>query len=306
MRWLLVLLFAIPAIAYANNPSLDEARKAVDEIRYDDARELLVQALKQGGNRPEELVEIYRLSAVTAAVLGPEDLAEQYYRRMIALDPSATLPPDASPRLRDPFVAAQAYMAAQQRFEARVSRSDRGITVSIVDPLGMVVAAATLEDGELRGKQPYSGQPVELAGAGSEVVVLDDHGNFLREIAVPARAAAAEMPGAPGTPLLRRPLTWAIPAVLVAGATTYLFVDAQLAKGRLDDIIATSPMFFFDEAEAERRRWRRSTVLAWVGAGVTLGFTATAIVMAQTRPSAVRVTPSIGADHASVLIDANF
>ncbi|MCP6280625.1 hypothetical protein NL459_28785, partial [Klebsiella pneumoniae] len=80
---------------------------------------LLVEALKQGGNRPEELVEIYRLSGATAAVLGPPELAEQYYRRMLALAPDAVLPPDASPRLREPFVAAQAYMAAQQRFDAR-------------------------------------------------------------------------------------------------------------------------------------------------------------------------------------------
>jgi hypothetical protein len=132
------------------------------------------------------------------------------------------------------------------------------------------------------------------------------HGNFLRELALPARDVGAETPATPSTPLLRRPLTWAIPAVLAAGATAYLFVDARLAKGRLDDIIATSPMFFFDEAEAERSRWRRSTVLAWVGVGVTLGLSATAIVMAQTRPSPVRVTPSVGADHAAVQLEANF
>ena len=103
MRWLLLLLLAISMLARAGtasagsasraNPSLDEARKAVDDIRYDDARGLLVQALKQGGSRPEQLVEIYRLSAATAAVLGSADLAEQYYRRMLALDPTAALPP---------------------------------------------------------------------------------------------------------------------------------------------------------------------------------------------------------------------
>src|SRR5690606_6418262 len=78
IRVLVLLVLAMPWIARADNPSLAEARKAIDEVRYDDARELLVQALKRGANRPEELVEIYKLSGATAAVLGPEELAEQY------------------------------------------------------------------------------------------------------------------------------------------------------------------------------------------------------------------------------------
>ncbi len=309
MRRLLVVLFvlfAVPAIARADNPSLIEARKAVDEIRYDDARALLVQALKQGGNSPEELVEIYRLSAATAAVLGPPDLADQYYRRMLALDPDATLSPDASPRLRDPFVAAQAYMAAQQRFEARVTGTEQGVSVSIVDPLGMVVAVATLDGGELRNKQPYSGQPLVLADASGEVVLLDENGNFLREIALPSRPVAAETAAEAHTPLMRRSITWAIPAVLFAGATTYLFIDAERTQTRLDNIISTSPMYFYDEAETERRRWRVDTIGAWIGVGATLTFTTVAIVMAASKPTPVRIAPSVGTDHASLQVQANF
>ena len=307
IRLCVALLLAIPLVARAGNPSLGEARKAIYEIRYDDARRLLVQALKQGGNRPEELVEIYRLSAATAVVLGPTDLAEQYYRRMLALDPTATLPADASPRLREPFVAAQAYMAAQRRFVARASRTGRGIEVTITDPLGMVVAAATLAGGELRGRQPFAGQPVVLADEGDQVVVLDDSGNFLRVVQLPPRPVAVPPPAAPPrTPILRRWITWAIPAGVAAGATGFLFVDAQRAHARLDDILAGSSTHYLDEAEEERRRWRGHTISAWVGVGVTAGLAATAIVMATHRPHAVRVTPSVGSDHASVQVEAKF
>jgi hypothetical protein len=305
MRWLVVVLLAIAQVAHAGNQSLEDARKAVDEIRYDEARQLLVQALKQGANRPAELVEIYRLSAATAAVLGPVELAEQYYRRMLALDPSATLPADASPRLRDPFVAAQAYMAAQQRFDARATRTPKGIEVAIVDPLGMVVAVATLDGGELRGKQPFTGALV-LDDAGNEVVVLDEHGNFLRVIELPPRPIADDKPPTRRTPILRRWQTWAIPAVLFAGASTFLLVDAQRTRGRLDDILANPSMHFFEEAEEERIRWRGHTYAGWIGVGVTLGLTTTAILMRQRRPNAVNVTPSVGADHASVLVEAKF
>jgi hypothetical protein len=306
MRWLLVLgLVVMPAIARANNPSLADARKAIDEIRYDDARGLLVQALKQGGSRPDELVEIYRLSAATATVLGSTDLAEQYYRRMLALDPDASLPADASPRLREPFVAAQAYMAAQQRFDAKATRMSKGIEVSIVDPLGMVVAVATLEAGELRSKQPFAQQPVTLPDAGSEVVALDEHGNFLRVIELPA-APVVDTSEQPHTPILRRWITWAIPAVAFAGASTYFFIDASRAHDRHDALLEMSSGHYFEEAEEERRHWRRSTIIAWVGTGITLGLATTAIVMAATRPRAVTVTPSVGSDHASVQLEAKF
>jgi hypothetical protein len=306
MRWLLVWLLAIPMIAHANNPSLDDARRAVDDIRYDDARRLLVQALKQGGSQPAELVEIYRLSAATAVVLGPADLAEQYYRRMLAIDPDATLSADASPRLREPFVAAQAYMAAQQRFEARATRTPKGIDVSVVDPLGMVVAVATLEGGELRAKQPFAGQPVTLEDVGDRVVALDEHGNFLRVIELPARPLPEDKPRTHRTPILRRWYTWAIPATLFGGATTFLLVDAQRTRERLDDIIAHSNQHFLDEAEEERRRWRGHTIAGWVGVGVTVALTTTAIVMARSRPAAVSVTPSVGTDHASLQLEAKF
>ncbi|HEX5064391.1 MAG TPA: hypothetical protein VFV99_33680 [Kofleriaceae bacterium] len=311
MRWLVVLLLVILAMtrgARADNPSVAAARKAVDEIRYDDAQALLVQALKQGANRPDVLVEIYRLSAATAAVLGPTDLAEQYYRRMIALDPDSTLPPDASPRLREPFVAAQAYMAAQQRFEARATRTAQGIEVSVVDPLGMVVAIATLDGGELRAKQPYAGQAITLQDVGDRVVLLDESGNFLREIPLPARQEVDEPVGTstPSTPFFRRWYVYAVPTVAFAGATAFLFVDAQRAKDRLDDIIANNGGHFYDDAETERRRYRNETIAAWVGAGITVGFATTAIIMAATRPRAVTVTPSVGADHASVQLEAKF
>jgi tetratricopeptide (TPR) repeat protein len=300
----LALAFVRSGDAHADNASVVEARKAVDEIRYDDARRLLVEALKQGANRPDELVEIYRLSAATAAVLGQPELAEQYYRRMLALAPDATLPPDASPRLREPFVAAQAYMAAQQRFDVRAARNDKGITVSIVDPLGMVVAVATLERGVVRGKQ--TSVPAVLEDIGDEVVALDEHGNFLRLIPLAARDESRETAALTyRRPFFERPLTYAIPAVAFAGAATFFFIDASRAKTRLDDILDNDAMHYFGEAEDERRHWRRSTIAAWVGAGLGAAFVTTAIVMA-TRDAPVRMTPVVGPDQAGVQLHAKF
>ena len=312
----LALAFVRSGDAHADNASVVEARKAVDEIRYDDARRLLVEALKQGANRPDELVEIYRLSAATAAVLGQPELAEQYYRRMLALAPDATLPPDASPRLREPFVAAQAYMAAQQRFDVRAARRDQGVSVSVVDPLGMVVAVATLERGVVRGKQtliethPAFGTgeraPLVVDDIGDEVVALDEHGNFLRVISLPARDEPRETAALTyRRPFFERPLTYAIPAVAFAGAATFFFIDASRAKTRLDDILDNDAMHYFGEAEDERKHWRRSTIIAWVGVGLTAAFATTAIVMTA-RDAPVRMTPVVGPDQAGVQLHAKF
>jgi hypothetical protein len=252
-------------------------------------------------------------------VLGPTDLAEQYYRRMLAIDPDANLPSDASPRLRDPFVAAQAYMAAQKRFDARAQRTAHGIEITIVDPLGMVVAVATLEHGVVRRKQGLveaaqsvaatvsggAAEPFVIDDVGDQVVVLDEHGNFLRVIDMPARPVAEAPAPAPHTPWFRRWYVYAAPAVAAGGVTAFLFVDAQRTRDRLDDILVHDSTHYFDDAETERRRWRGHTIFAWVGVGVTLGFTTTAIVMARTAHP-VRVTPSVGSDHASLSLEANF
>jgi hypothetical protein len=303
----LLLLLALGGIARADNHKLAAARRAVEDVRYDDARGLLVEALEAGTNQPDELREIYQLSAATAMVLGQRELAEQYYRRVLALDPEARLPADASPKLRQPFVAAQAFMAAHRRLEVRVARRGRRFEVTVVaDPLGMVAAVTAISDGEALPQVAVTGGPIVLRPGGKveQIVLLDEHGNTLRTMAAPAPAGTAEPvegTAPPATPILRRWITWAIPAVAFTGTGVGFLVDARLAKGRLDDILAMSGTHFFDDAERERKRWQTETLisdLAFAAAGV---FTVTAIIMAATEPSSQPSTqPSSGSQAAVV------
>ncbi len=300
---LLLLSLGLGGIARADNHKLAAARRAVEDVRYDDARGLLVEALEAGTNQPDELREIYQLSAATAMVLGQRELAEQYYRRVLALDPDARLPDDASPKLRQPFVAAQAYMAAHRRLEVRVARRGRRLEVTVVaDPLGMVAAVTAISDGEALPQVAVTGAPIVLRPAGKveQIVLLDEHGNTLRTMAAPPPAGVAEpveRAASPSTPVLRRWITWAIPAVAFTGTGVAFLVDAQLAKGRLNDILAMSGTHFFDDADRERKRWQTETLIsdiAFAAAGV---FTVTAIIMATTQPS---TQPSSGSQAAVV------
>jgi hypothetical protein len=322
IRSVLLILLVLAGIARADtpktpkNPKLAAARQAIEAVRYDDARGLLVEALKAGTSSPAELREIYQLSAATAVVLGQNDLAEQYYRRVLSLDPDARLPADASPKLRQPFIGAQAYMAAHRRLDARAVRRGRRIEVTVVaDPLGMVAAVTAIVDGELLPEVAVTGAPIVLEPreAAERIVLLDEHGNTLRAIAVPAAdpepPVAVARPGPPRVPIVRRWVTWAIPAVVATGTGVAFLVAGQQAKGRLDDILAASGGYYLEDAEQERRAWRDDTLVSNIAFAAAGAFTLTAIVMAATQPSSgsqTAVIPTAGAHHVGLALSAKF
>ena len=64
------LVIAAGATASADSLHLAEARKAVDEVRYDDAQKLLVAAIQDGTNSPAVLM------AVEHSLVKPNDLSK--------------------------------------------------------------------------------------------------------------------------------------------------------------------------------------------------------------------------------------
>ena len=118
-----VLLVVAAGVARGDNAKLASARAAIEQVHFPEARALLAEALATGGSSPAEVREIYRLSASTAAALGNAELAEQFYRRWLALDPHASLAAGDSPKLRAPFVAAQGYIDAHGGLVVRVARA---------------------------------------------------------------------------------------------------------------------------------------------------------------------------------------
>jgi hypothetical protein len=314
-----VLVLALGGIAHADNPKLAAARRAIEDVRYDDARGLLVEALDAGTNRPDEMLEIYQLSAQAAVVLGQRELAEQYYRRMLALDPRAKLPADASPKLRPPFVAAQAYMAAQGRLDAYARRRGKMIEVTTADPIGMVAAVAAIVDGAPRSKVAFTGGRIALAPTGivERLVLLDEHGNTLRVIAAPAVAGDGDGDGkgprqddrAPAPSLVRSWVTWAIPATALAATGVGFLVAGQRAKGRLDDILASNQSHFFDDAEQQRERWKTDTVVSNLAFAAAGAFAVTALVVAATRPSSgsrATVTATVAGHRVGLALAGKF
>ena len=318
---LLGALLAVAAPAHADSPKLAEARRAVETVDYDAARRLLLEALRDGDNSPAALGEIYRLSARAAVVLGERDVAEQYYRRWLAIDPGAALPGDAAPKLREPFVAAQAYIAAHGRLLARAERLSTGeIDVELIaDPLAMARAAGVFDPGVRSLPVTFGSDRKARLSAGAHVAILDDARNRLLELDVapasataPARQAApvsATAPDAPESrPWTRRWLTWAIPTGAFGLVSAGFGIAAIASYGRAHMITDQSGQYFLSDADDNARRGRTFT---WITAGagaLTIGFAVpTAIFLLQQRgPRGAILLPAAGDGRVGVALLGRF
>lgn len=179
----LALLLALATAARADSPKLPQARTAVDEGRFDEAQRLLVGALNDGGNSTAAMREIYRLSASTALVLGQREVGEQYYRRWLALDAGAAVGADVAPKLREPFEAAQAYIAAHGRLTATATwRSASELEIAVSEPFAMAASATTTGGQPVALSTEHRARLTPTGTPPVTVAILDDHANHLLEL----------------------------------------------------------------------------------------------------------------------------
>jgi hypothetical protein len=321
---LAVILALCGTFSVARADRLAEARRAIDEVRFADARKLLVEAIDAGGASPPELRQLYELSAQAAIVLGQRELGEQYYRRWLALDPAAALPPGSSPKLSDAFVAAKAYMAAHGRLAVKAERRATEVLVIVEsDPLAMASSAALAGASttprvafaaDRRASLALPSQPAAL-----RVFVLDDRGNQLLVIDVAAEASDGPNSGGNGgangsgtngahsngklvgppapreepRPFLRQWTTWGVPAggLLLAGAIVGIVALGQQSK--LADDIKRSGENFFPDADARHDQIRRNATIAiaLAGADALFAIPATVFFIQSRRPWNLSLVP---------------
>ena len=90
-------------MAVARGGTIEKAADAFSAMDFEKALDLLERALSEGGKTPGELVRIYSLRAQSLALLGRLEQAREAFRIVLSIDPAFRLPPDASPRLTQPF-----------------------------------------------------------------------------------------------------------------------------------------------------------------------------------------------------------
>lgn len=304
-RALTLVLASVLAVrtASADSAKLIEARAALAAVEYDKARALLVETLKQGTASPSELAEIYRLSASTATVLGDREVAEQYYRRWLALEPMASLPPSVAPKLREPFVAAQAYMAAHGRLAVTAQRNaDRVVVVLEADPLVMAASVAVVGGTPIAFDASHRAT-LAVGATAPRIVVLDEFGNTLVALDDIPVALVTDVPsGSPSPSLVRHPLLWGILTVAAGGTTLAFGLAARSADDDLANILANSGAHTLADAEAAQDRRDRHALVTNIGFVATGVFAVTTTIMILTRPSAksATVVPQVTRDGIGV------
>lgn len=323
----IAVIGALARGAAADSAKLAAARRAVASVSYDDAQRLLVEALQDGDNSPAALGEIYQLSARTAIVLDHPELAEQYYRRWLAIAPGAALPEDASPKLRAPFVAAEAFIAAHGRLDVRIARVAEDVVVSVVaDPLAMAHAVIAV-DADRRSPPVAIGadRTARIRTSGGWIAVLDADRNRLVELPVPAEPSASAPPQparsasrpAPGpgpgpAPVergwLHRWQPWAVASVVLGGTAIGFAVAALSAQHAADRAAEDSVRHRLSDVEASvgRARLYGGISAATGAAAITGAATAAVLYFAHRNDGATHLAPVVGARGAALAVIGRF
>ncbi|MCX5744454.1 MAG: hypothetical protein NT062_18340 [Proteobacteria bacterium] len=299
-------LALVASTTSARADKLGEARAAIEAVRYEDAQPLLVAALQEGGKSPTEVAELYRMSASTAIVLGQQDVAEQYYRRWLALVPTASLPDTIAPKLRAPFVAAQASMAARGRLvaTARIHAAQLDVIVES-DPLAMV---ATIAVGTAAPRPLGADHAAHFDTTGDDVPVIfvrDEFGNHLLELGaadVTRDAAPIARPTPPSArpstpssrqPIYANPIAWAVPTLALVGFGVGFSLLARDADATLADQVAHPAMHFYSDATVTQQRRDRDALYANLSYGLAgaVGIVGLVLVVTHTTPVTIAPTP---------------
>lgn len=232
---------------------LQAAEQAYVEVDFEATLEHASAALQTGGRPPDRLARIYQLLGVSAAALGDPDGARDFFQRMLAVDPDATLDDTVPPRLRAPFLEARGVISArtdQLGVEVALDRARGALRVLLTDPFDM--ARMLRVHARLEGDTDFTTVEEEaepqviapLTGANEAdrieywVEILDPYGNQLAvegsdfEPRTVGRVAVAGGPGPgpneSGGNIFEDPLFWVIgvgAVLVIGGVVTGILVD---------------------------------------------------------------------------------
>lgn len=209
--------------------TIDSADRAVRELRYEDAQQLLDGALQRGHLSREELIAVYALRGQVAAVADDASAGESEFRRLLVLDPEHAAP-RATPVISGPFAQARRWVALHGRLrvdlkppsDPRPGVAARLALAIMSDPFAMVEGARvfyrTGDEASFTAGASTALRPTLPPLAAGEAVdyyveVLDGAENVLMRIGTPDEPLHLEL-AAPPAP--RRPTVAKVAAVVSA------------------------------------------------------------------------------------------
>ncbi len=159
----LVALVAQPAGA---NPHLDKCRSLEGEFDYKGMVPECGLVIADAEASAEERIEAHRLLGFAHTALGDDDAAREWFVRLLVLDPEHALPEDMSPRFREVFDRAVAYVKENGRVtvvhepptvQAALEGGTLTLSFEVRDALARVASASVSVDAIIDGE---AGEPI--------------------------------------------------------------------------------------------------------------------------------------------------
>lgn len=240
---------------------LESAEQALVNLDYEAANKSATRIVQQRGLSHEQLVRVYRVLALTDAILDKEAAAREAFQQLLVCDPTYTGDPNLGPKVQGPFLEARGFLRAQA--------VQPGVDVSVVlrpaepgtirvttrDPLHLArrvtvgfrwgadaeftTAAVPVGEGSAAAIPP---PPVGTTRLDYYVQVADDRDDVIFEsgnAASPKSAtvdvtAAATPAGRTGSETEHRsifgsPVFWVVTGVVLAGAATGVYFATRKA-----------------------------------------------------------------------------
>ncbi len=145
--------------AQEENPLVTEGAELYDELRFEEALQVLSAALIRAGNSEAEQQTLYRLLAYTYLALGRDAEAEGAYRRLLVLQPDFEVT-DASPRFR------QFFAGAKERWETEGRPG-----ISVAPPAPVTIEHTSPPQGERETEVALEAQIVDPDGRVDHLVL---------------------------------------------------------------------------------------------------------------------------------------
>ena len=245
-------------------------------------------------------------------MLKHNDIAEQYFRRWLALDPAGALPDGASPKLVEPFTEARAYIGANGRLEANVEAKSANLAVVFVrsDPLAMAATAHVDGGPPVAFSAAHDAQLDVSTVTAVSVTIDDEYGNHLLVLTVPLfhQQEWHDQPPPPephpiDTPPRVSPLRlslkyFIVGGVGVAGAAAFATL-AAFANQDVNDVVANSSTHYYDDINGPKATRDRDLLIAYgFGALAAVGVTVGIVVYVNASGDHYAVVPTATADRA--------
>ncbi|GEM_PF-6946736 len=298
-RWLVSIAIAalLGSSAHAEHAGLARARGAIDDNKFEEARDHLRATLRSGELASDDLARAHLLEGMVELVLG-DPASDVSFRHAVVVSRTIDVPEGSAPKFRAALAKARAFIDGRGPLRVAITRdADLAVVTIENDPIAIVSSIAG-QGADSKSLVVPAGHKVTLAVQSGTLVLRDVWGNTVRELAVPdpvsPRTDPPELATRGRLDWYRRPIVWGIASGTFAAAGTIAYVFASTAKNNLDGIIANSNGHTFDEAEAARQSWRTRVYVTdglFVVAGALAVVTLVALV---TEPSSVVVTPTPG------------